>query len=127
MNIKEIFASFEKSLQRLEDILKKEKTVANRDSAIKRFEFTVELAWKCVQKFLREQEIICRSPKECLKEGFKFGLIKDDSKWIEIFEDRNLTTHTYDEKTAEKVYGRLSNYLMILNALKEKLNELIQI
>ena len=125
--MKEIFASFKKSLQRLEDILKKKKTIANRDSAIKRFEFTVELAWKCTQKFLREQKIICRSPKECLKEAFKFDLIKDDSKWIEILEDRNLTAHTYDEKTAEKVYGRLPNYLMILKALKEKLNELIKI
>ncbi len=124
--MKEIFASFKKSLQRFEDILKKKKTIANRDSAIKRFEFTVELAWKCAQKFLREQKIICRSPKECLKEAFKLDLIKDDSKWIDMLEDRNLTAHTYDEKTAEKVCNRLPNYLVVLNALKEKLNELIK-
>ena len=121
--MKEILASFEKSLQRLEEILKEEETIANRDSAIKRFEFTVELAWKCVQKFLREQEIICRSPKECLKEAFKFGLIKDDPRWIEMFKDKNLTVHTYNEVTAEEVYERLSNYLEILELLKEKLNQ----
>lgn len=121
--MKEIFISFEKSIQRLEEILKEEKTVANRDSAIKRFEFTVELAWKCLQKFLREQEIICRSPKECLKEAFKFGLIKDDPRWLEMFEDRNLTVHTYNETTAEEVYERLSNYLEIFSLLKEKLNQ----
>ncbi|MCK4818835.1 nucleotidyltransferase substrate binding protein [bacterium] len=121
--MEEIFASFEKSLQRLEEILKEEETVANRDSAIKRFEFTVELAWKCVQKFLREQEIVCRSPKECFKEAFKFGLVKDDSRWLEMMEDRNLTVHTYNEATAEEVYDRLSNYLEILELLKEKLNQ----
>ncbi len=121
--IKEIFTSFVKSLQRLEEILKAEKTIANRDSAIKRFEFTVELAWKCVQRFLREQEIVCRSPKECLKEAFKFGLIKDDPKWIEMLEDRNLTVHTYDEKIAEEVYVRLSKYLNILNLLKDTLGK----
>lgn len=124
--MKEIFDSFEKSLSRLEEILKEEKTVAHRDSAIKRFEFTVELVWKCVQRFLREQEIICRSPKECLKEAFKFGLIEDDSKWIEMFEDRNLTVHTYNEKTADEVYGRLSGYLGPLNSLKEKLKQYIE-
>ena len=122
--MKEILASFERSLQRLEEILKEEETIANRDSAIKRFEFTVELAWKCVQKFLREQEIICRSPKECLKEAFKFGLIKDDPRWIEMLEDRNLTVHTYNEATAEEVYERLSNYLEIFELLREKLNQL---
>lgn len=121
--MKEIFASFEKSLQRLREILKEEKTVANRDSAIKRFEFTVELAWKCVQKFLREQEIICRSPKECLKEAFKFGLIEDDPRWLEMMEDRNLTAHTYNETTAEEVYERLPNYLEAFSLLKEKLNQ----
>ncbi len=121
--MKEILISFERSIQRLEEILKEEETVANRDSAIKRFEFTVELAWKCVQKFLREQEIICRSPKECLKEAFKFGLIEDDPRWLEMFEDRNLTVHTYNETTAEEVYERLSNYLGVFELLKEKLNQ----
>ena len=120
--MKEILASFEKSLQRFEEILKEEETTANRDSAIKRFEFTVELAWKCVQKFLREQEIICRSPKECLKEAFKFGLVKDDPKWLEMMEDRNLTVHTYNEITAEEVYERLPNYVEVFELLKEELN-----
>lgn len=121
--MKEIFGSFEKSIQRFEEILKEEKSVKNRDSAIKRFEFTIELAWKCVQKFLREQEIICRSPKECLKEAFKFGLVEDDPRWIEALEDRNLTAHTYDEATAEDVYGRLPNYLEVFNLLKDKLKQ----
>jgi nucleotidyltransferase substrate binding protein (TIGR01987 family) len=120
---KEIFNSFGKSLQRLEEILKAEKTVANRDSAIKRFEFTVELAWKSIQKFLRGEEIICRSPKECLKEAFKFGLVEDDPKWIEMFEDRNLTAHMYNEKTAEEVYNRLPGYINIFNELRDKFKE----
>lgn len=121
--MKEIFNSFERSLERLEEIIVKEKTIANRDSAIKRFEFTVELGWKCLQWFLRDEGIICNSPKECLQEAFKFGLIKDDPKWIEMLRDRNLTVHTYDEKTAEEVYGRLPEYIGLLKSLKEKLTE----
>ena len=121
--MEEIFASFEKSLQRLREILEKEETIANRDSAIKRFEFTIELVWKCLQKFLREQEIICRSPKECLKEAFKFGLIEDDPRWLEMFEDRNLTVHTYNETMVEEVYKRLSNYLEVFELLKERLDQ----
>lgn len=124
--MKELFDSFEKSVQRFEEILKEEKSIKNRDSAIKRFEFTVELAWKCAQKFLRDQEIICRSPKECLKEAFKFGLVEDDPRWIEALEDRNLTVHTYDESTADDVYLRLSNYLEIFNFLKDKLKGKIE-
>ena len=121
--MREILNSYKQSIERLIEILGQEKTVANRDSTIKRFEFTVELAWKSAQEFLRDQEIICRSPKECLKEIFKFGLIEDNPKWLLMFEDRNLTVHTYDEKTADEVYLRVSDYLPILNQLKDSLNK----
>ncbi|MFH1536317.1 MAG: HI0074 family nucleotidyltransferase substrate-binding subunit [Patescibacteria group bacterium] len=121
--MKELFDSFEKSVQRFDEILKEEKSIKNRDSAIKRFEFTIELAWKCAQKFLRDQEIVCRSPKECLKEAFKFGLVKDDPRWIEALADRNLTVHTYDESTADDVYSRLPNYLEIFIFLKDRIKE----
>ena len=121
--MKEILASLEKSIKRFEEILQAKKTVANRDSAIKRFEFISELAWKCVQRFLRNQEILCRSPKECFKEAFKFGLVEDDPRWIEMLEDRNLTVHTYDEKTADNVYNRLSKYLGLFNSLRESLKK----
>lgn len=122
--MEEIFNSFKKSVQRFKEILQKEKTVENRDSAIQRFEFTIELAWKCMQKFLKSEQIICRSPNECLKEVFKFGIIEDDSRWQKAFEDRNLTSHTYDEENADDVYSRLSNYIEIFENLEKNLEKI---
>lgn len=121
--MKEIYISLSKTVSRLEEILKQEKTVANRDSAIKRFELTVELAWKCLQTYLRDQGIPCRSPKECVMRAFEYGLIDNDPRWIAMFEDRNMTVHTYDERDADEVYGRLPSYLGLLQALQKKLAE----
>ncbi len=123
--MKEILESFEKSFKRFEEILGEKETIANRDSAIKRFEFTFELAWKVTQKFLRTEGIICRSPKECLRAAFSFGLIEDDLCWIAMLNDRNLTVHTYNEDTADEVYHRLGQYLDLFRELKIKLNALI--
>jgi nucleotidyltransferase substrate binding protein (TIGR01987 family) len=117
----DFFASFTASLARLDEALTEKKTAITRDAAIQRFEFTVELAWKSVQKFLRDQKMICRSPKECLKEAFRFGLIQDDPQWIAMFEDRNMTAHTYDEELAERIYNRLEGYSAILHALRDRL------
>jgi nucleotidyltransferase substrate binding protein (TIGR01987 family) len=117
----DIYNSFKKSIVRLDEILRQEKTVANRDSAIKRFEFTFELAWKSLQHFLREEGIPCRSPKECLKEAFEFELIGDDYRWLEMVEDRNLTVHTYDENIADDVFKRLPSYLGLFRILIAKL------
>lgn len=119
--MEELFESLKQSLKRFEEILGEKETVANRDSAIQRFEFTVELAWKTLQKFLRAQDILCRSPKECFKEAFQYGLLVDDSRWHEMMEDRNKTVHTYNEKFAEEVYTRLPNYFELLSSLREKL------
>ena len=119
--MKEILDSFLKSLSRFEEILKEDKTVANRDSAINRFEITFELAWKSLKKFLQTQGIVCRSPKSCFQEGFKLDLIRDDFLWIKMMEDRNLTAHTYDEKTADQIYDHLSDYLKLFSSLRGKL------
>ncbi len=119
--MKPIIESFAESLKRLEEVLDMPLTMVVRDATIQRFEFTVELAWKSLQKFLREEEIVCRSPKECFKEGFKFGLIEDNPLWIQMMEDRNLTAHTYNEITAVEIFGRIPNYLPLFKALREKL------
>ncbi|MEK9168528.1 MAG: nucleotidyltransferase substrate binding protein [Patescibacteria group bacterium] len=123
--MKEIFESYKNALQRLQEALEAEKTVLNRDASIQRFEFVFELAWKVCQKFLKDQGFICRSPKECMKEVFKFGLIKDDSAWLDMIEDRNLTAHTYKEKVAEAIFSRLPGYLEKFKELENSLSERI--
>jgi len=117
----DIIESFEKALSRLKEALYAQKTVLTRDAAIKRFEFTFELAWKSIQKFLADQGIVCGSPKGCFKEAFKFGLIKDNPLWIRMIEDRNMTVHTYNELIAEAIYEKLRDYLPLFDELSEKL------
>jgi nucleotidyltransferase substrate binding protein (TIGR01987 family) len=117
----DLFLAFDSSVSRFREILAEEKTTVVRDAAIQRFEFCVELAWKCTQKFLREQNLMCRSPKECLKSAFEFGLIQDDPIWLEMLEDRNLTSHTYQEATANQVFERFPKYLKKLEELKTAL------
>ncbi|MFA5994926.1 MAG: HI0074 family nucleotidyltransferase substrate-binding subunit [Patescibacteria group bacterium] len=115
--MREIIESFEQSINRLKEILQEQPTIANRDSAIKRFELTCELAWKSLQKYLREEKILCYSPKDCLKQAFKLNLIQDDERWLNMIEDRNLSVHVYDESFAIELYKRLPNYLSIFEQL----------
>jgi len=70
---------------------------------------------------LREQKIICRSPKECLREAYTFGLLEDDERWLQMIDDRNITVHTYNETTADEVYSRLPMYLELFESLKSKI------
>lgn len=114
----EVFNSLSQSIERLAEILNAPKTVANRDSAIKRFELTFELAWKSSKEYLGRQGIVCRSPRECLSEMFQLGKIGDNPLWLKMIDDRNLSVHTYNEKLAEEIYGRLKEYLRLFSTLK---------
>lgn len=37
--------------------------------------------------------------------------------------DRNETVHTYDEKTAERIYGRLNDYLLLFKELRDSIEK----
>ncbi len=83
-----------------------------RDSAIQRFEFTFDLAWKSLKLYLEEVERLeCRSPKGCLRLAFSVGLIDNDPYWLQICDYRNLTSQTYDEELADKIYEELPKVL----------------
>lgn len=118
-----IYGSFAQSVGRLAEILNEPKTVANRDSAIKRFELTFELGWKSAKTYLGNKGLVCRSPRDCFAEAFRLGLVADDPLWLKMIEDRNLSVHTYNEKLADDIYGRLPNYLRLFEELKAALSK----
>lgn len=70
-----------------------------RDSVIKRFEFTFELAWKAMRDWLRvwEQDIQPSSPRQVLEAGVARGLIVDANNWSAMLFYRNRTVHIYNE------------------------------
>ena len=116
-----VFDSYKKSLGRLKEIMKEAKTPANRDSAIKRFELTYELARKSVQKYLNEKGIVAIAPSDCFKEAFRLGLIKDNLKWLQMIKDRNNAVHTYNESLAKEIYGKINDYIILFEELKNAL------
>mgnify|MGYP001616420465 FL=1 len=103
---------------KFEEVLREPKTEFVRDSAIKRFEIVFELAWKTIKAFLEEEHnIICVSPKNCLREAYKVGIIDYDEVWMDIVKKRNLTTHVYKEIMADNIYNELPHYLPLFQKL----------
>jgi nucleotidyltransferase substrate binding protein (TIGR01987 family) len=57
-----------------------------------------------------------------LRLAFKTSWIENEQGWLAMLEDRNRTSHTYDEDLAKAVFRRLPNYLPLLDSLLTKLN-----
>ena len=95
-----------------------------RDGAIQRFEFCAELAWKTAREYLLDQGYAeLNSPKAVMRTAYADGLIRNDGGWIALLNDRNLTSHIYDEATAAAVFTRImEDHLPLLRALLRSLS-----
>lgn len=113
---------FNKALSRLNIGIKKAKDQLDNDGVIQRFEFTFELLWKTLRLFLLSEGIITKSPKEALRESFRFGLIKDEEIFLDMLDDRNQTSHIYSEDVSKAIVRRIKKfYIPKLNELSQEL------
>lgn len=124
MSNQNIIKDLSKAVKKLEEILKMPRTEVVQDSAIKRFEICFDLAWKSIKYFAKKQGVECFSPRECFKTAFQLNLIDYDKSWLNILEDRNLTSHIYSFDYASEVYGRLDNHLKLFQKLLDKFKSL---
>ena len=96
-----------------------------RDGAIQRFEFCAELAWKALREYLLEQGYTeVNSPKAVMKQAYADGILSDDAAWLQMMQDRNITSHLYDEAAANAIYQKIEeSYCAMLTQLAARLNQ----
>jgi len=79
-----------------------------RAGVIQNFEFTYELCWKFMKRWLDNNlgsaYVDGVNRRELFRLAAEHRLITDVEAWMEYHDMRNETTHTYDESTAEEVY-----------------------
>lgn len=91
---------------------------------IKSFEMTFELSWKTMKDFLQYNGIDVKLPREIIKQAFTNDIIIDGQLWIDMLEDRNLMTHTYDEERAQSAILHIcESYMTALTQLQDYLQE----
>lgn len=92
---------------------------------IQTFEYTYELAWKTLKDVLSYQgftELI--SSRDTLREAFRQALVTDGAAWMQMLQDRNRTSHTDNEATAQEILGRIqSDYVPCFLALQQQLQK----
>lgn len=127
------FRNYQKALQQLKEAvdLMDARDLSNleKQGMIQAFEYTHELAWKMLQDFLKSRgntEIY--GSKDATREAFQVGLVEDGEIWMKMIQNRNLTSHLYDEKTAEETIHLIRDlYFEAFNKLRIKMNDLYEI
>jgi nucleotidyltransferase substrate binding protein (TIGR01987 family) len=100
-----------------------------RDASIQRFEFSFEIVWKTLKLYLEHQGHECVSPRATIKKAFSEGIIVTESEadsWMGMLEDRNLTSHAYDESLAKRIYQSVvRDYVSLLASMATRIDGLV--
>lgn len=78
-----------------------------RDSVIQRFEYTYELSWKMMKRWLEKnlssEYVDGVSRKELFRLAAEHQLIEDPLAWFKYHEARNQTSHVYNQSLAGEI------------------------
>ena len=121
------FANYRKALGQLEKfILKGELSELEEQGLIKAFEYTYELAWNTMKDYLEYQGILdIAGSRDTIREAFKINLITNGEDWMEMIVSRNLTSHSYNEDTADQIADAVTGtYFGLFKTLEAKLETL---
>ncbi len=106
------FSNYRKALKQLGDavLLSQKRTLSDLEEQgmIQAFEFTFEMAWKVIKDFYEYQgEAGIMGSRDAFRLAFQRELIADGETWMDMVKRRNETSHTYDEKTKNRVVAAI--------------------
>jgi len=94
---------------------------------IQSFEFTFELCWKFMKRWLEANlgsVYVDGVPrKELFRLAAEHRLIADVERWFAYQKSRNVTSHTYEANVAEEVFAAASRFLEDAQSLLAELEQ----
>jgi nucleotidyltransferase substrate binding protein (TIGR01987 family) len=111
-NFERALKSYERAIrfskERLDDDISETEKNVIKAGVIQNFEFTYELCWKFMKRWLELNLtpglLDGKSRKELFRHALENKLIRSFEDWVTYHELRNSTSHTYNEDIAEEIY-----------------------
>lgn len=122
---KQRFNNYKKALALLEEVMiQTTHTAIEKEGAIQRFEYTYELAWLTLKDYLFFEGFTnIGGSRDTFKQAFNQQLITNPDMWTDMIISRQMTSHTYNQETANAVFNDVKNkYLNLFLDLKKTLN-----
>lgn len=110
-NLIESYESFKKAYEKLSEFINTDNgTEKDRAAIIHAYEYTFELWWKSLQRYLQDYETISEyGPGSTIRNATQYGILEDGTAYMDMLRDRNLISHTYKENVAIEIHERITN------------------
>ena len=121
---------FSQALAKLTDVieLSKHHTLNDyeRDSLVKRFEFTYEMAWKLMMSYEKDcgvSQIV--GSRDVVRHATTLSLVDNGEAWLDMIDARNQTSHLYDEEAvADVIDDIIHTYYQLFIELQHQMNDI---
>ena len=81
------------------------------DGMMQRFELCFELAWKSLKLAISEWEgLNSASPRQALEHVYALHWLEHEAPWLQMLQDRNLSSDTYREGLAREIHARIPGH-----------------
>jgi len=123
------FSNFKKALKQLSSAVElseaRELSDLEKQGMIQAFEYTYELGWNLIRDYFRWQgNTNIAGSRDAIREAFANGIIEDGESWMRMLKDRNRTSHTYNEETAQEILNNIiQHYHSLFMALEARIDE----
>ena len=127
-NLIESYEMFKKAFYKLKEFIDTDNgSEKDRAAIIHAYEYTFELWWKALQKYLQQYETVTEhGPGATIRNAFQFGIIEDGEDYMDLLRDRNLIAHTYKENIAIEIHDRIvEKHIKTLSNFIEKFDKKI--
>jgi len=96
-----------------------------KEGVIQRFEYTHELAWNVMKDYAEYQGYAeIRGSRDAIRKALAINII-DDAKWMYSIEDRNQTSHNYDNDVVNSIFTNIIQiYFSLFCQFEEKMIEI---
>lgn len=110
-NLIESYQMFKKAFDKLKEFIETDNgSEKDRAAIIHAYEYTFELWWKSLQRYLQDYETVTETgPGATIRNAFQFGILEEGQDYMDLLRDRNLIAHTYKEDTAKEIHERIVN------------------
>ena len=107
--------SFQKAFNQLKKFIHQQTlNELEQQGLVQCFEYNYELSWNVIKDFYEAQgEVNIQGSRDAFRLAFSRGLVEDGEVWMDMIKSRALTSHTYNEETAEQIITSIQTYYFL--------------
>ena len=120
-----LLTHFNWNLQRLDEVLKQEKSDYFKSAALQRFGHTYNIALKIIRSYAQSKSIPCKMGERCFETAVQNGWMKNQHDWKEIAADFQQINQK-PQQDIESIYSKLAAYHNAFHYLFVQLKKLVE-